>query len=362
MNKAAAFQWDPNNDQTYSLAQDFMQSGIASTFSKLRGRRFTMDAAGYKLTLRLTPEDLQSETDWTTGNGGGQTLIEVNDGTLVYDASTNEGVDASLYLANGVLEDDIKTVLTVENSGQFIVMGGSGGRKLGVFCLDGASINVSGKGLVDMTGTLFSLAQIDVTLAQAAQLSIITPGGLIVTNGTVNVSSSPATGYSLHWVVAGGLSDALLRVTDTTVYLYENSTGFLRSPTFDIQNTNIKAENAAKFNLQSDSVTTDGNAVQFILGPGTAMMQFDGYSDGAYPFEFIENNPKGRYPQGMFNFTSKGTNEGSFVIRVGNAYEANAIVTSGFVAINGDVQTALGLVNATFDPSTKYATITQVAA
>jgi hypothetical protein len=166
----------------------------------------------------------------------------------------------------------------------------------------------------------------------------------------------------LNWVVAGGLAEALLRITDTTVYLYENSTSFVRSPNFNMQDANIKAENAAKLNLQSDSVTIDGNAVQFILGPGTAMMQFDGYSNGAYPFEFIENNPKGRYPQGMLNFMSKGTNEGSFVIRVGSAFEANAIVSNGFVAINGVVQTALGLVNATFDPSTKYATITQVAA
>jgi hypothetical protein len=39
----AAFQWDPNNDQTYSLDQDLILPGPASNFSKAIGKSFTMD-------------------------------------------------------------------------------------------------------------------------------------------------------------------------------------------------------------------------------------------------------------------------------------------------------------------------------
>jgi hypothetical protein len=359
MNNASAFQWDPNNDQTYGLAQDFTQPGIPSDFNKARGTRFTMDALGYTLTLQIKPSEAAG-TYWSVGGGSGQTLIEVKNGTFVYDTITNKGVRAALWFVDDFSNEHIKTVVTVANYGQLVVKGepASNGGGLLVFGIAGVSISVADNGLVDMTGA-FDFSGADIVLAQQGRLSMVSStSGIKIQDSTVNVSSSPPTGYSLNWV--GGAQHNMY-VQETTVAFSAASTGFLRGQWLTVEKTNISVSDTAKCNLQFDSLTVNENAVQFILGAGTAKMQFDGYSNGTNPFDFINNDPKSRYPQGMFNFTSKGTiNGGSFVIRVGSGFEANAIVSNGFVAIDGVVLTALGRVDATFNAP--YATITQIKA
>jgi hypothetical protein len=53
----AAFQWDPDNDQTFNGTTIPPLQGPASSFDKVRGKSFTMDAPGQTLTLQVTPSD-----------------------------------------------------------------------------------------------------------------------------------------------------------------------------------------------------------------------------------------------------------------------------------------------------------------
>jgi hypothetical protein len=63
----AAFQWDPNNDQTFNDSTIPPLQGPASSFDKARGKSFTMDAPGQTLTLQITPSDMIPS--WGSGSG-----------------------------------------------------------------------------------------------------------------------------------------------------------------------------------------------------------------------------------------------------------------------------------------------------
>jgi hypothetical protein len=113
-----------------------------------------------------------------------------------------------------------------------------------------------------------------------------------------------------------------------------SSSGLFQCPGLALTDARIRTADAAKCAFQFDAFAPQGES-HFILGPGTAKMQFDPYTLGKYPFDFINNT----YPQGLFDITSAGTiNKGTFVIKVASGFDAAAIVTKGYVAIDGVVQ------------------------
>jgi hypothetical protein len=353
----AAFTWDPNKPQTYSLDQDLPLPGTAESFNKTVGNGFTMDAPFYTLTLQVSSG---SYTTWGAGDDMTPTLIKVERGTFAY-----SGPDTGITFLNfaDIGSSTSQTALTVENDAKFIVTGPNGV----VFGQSGAlNITITDQGLVDVTCLELNFPQqegvaVDVRIEQAARMSIVSTGYFQIENGTIRISSAPETGNSLYWASTSPQASGSMELDSTVVDFSEGSSGFFRSLAFTLADTRIRVGDTAKCDLRFDSAKVQDGS-QFILGPGKARMQFEGYTSGKRPFDFINDEPKRRYPQGMFEFTSEGTvNGGSFVIQVGSGFEANAIVSNGFVAIDGDVQTKLGRVDATFDPSTQYATIKQIA-
>ena len=134
------------------------------------------------------------------------------------------------------------------------------------------------------------------------------------------------------------------------------SSGFLRCPALAVDDTRIRTGDTAASWFQFDAILPQ-NSPQFILGPGSTKMQFDAYSNGKYPFDFVGKT----YPQGLFEITSGGTvNGGSFVIR-GTIFDANAIVTRGYVAIDGEIQHDFRRLSSKQDVNTGYVTVKQIA-
>ena len=89
----AAFQWDPNADQTYDLDQDLGLTGTAGDFNKSMQYSFTMDAPGR--TLVLFPSAQQPNiTEWGVSPQGDivstSSIFEIRNGTFTYDAMMGE--------------------------------------------------------------------------------------------------------------------------------------------------------------------------------------------------------------------------------------------------------------------------------
>jgi hypothetical protein len=354
----AAFQWDPNADQTYNGPAILKLPGLAASFNKAQGKSFTMEAPGQTLTLEIT--DKEGTTNWgnSGGSGGTPTSINVRRGNLIYDASRAPGAESNIGFAN-------PAILTVENDAQFIATGGAStnsGDGLNLGDTAGTlTINVTNNALVEIScvALQFEAISLNVTVAQMARMSVGCFDGFYLNTGTFSVSSSPDAGYSLSWAVGAGES-GLMQLANTFVGFIGGSSGLLKAPALTLdRGTFIRTDDTSTCTLQFDSFTLQGNpprgTARFILGPGKARIQIDSYSDGALPFDFIKND----YPEGMFNIVSDGTiNGGEFVIRVSSAFQANAIWSKKLVAIDGVVQSELGRINVTHDAG--YATIKQI--
>jgi hypothetical protein len=333
----AAFQWDPDNDQTFNGTTIPPLQGPASSFDKVRGKSFTMDAPGQTLTLQVTPSD--AFTTWGRGNGTAPAVIDVKNGTLIYDANTNKSARTRLILGD-FFSPLLELTLTVENDARFAVMADSsnGGGGALIQSNFGLGIGVTGSGIVDIACDLFSVeptngAQANIAVAQEAQMSTVTSGNFVVGNAAIDISSSPATGSSLNWVCNWPDATAM-QLHQTSMGFSAKSNGLLRSPGLAVDGTRVTTRDTAVCSLQFDSFASRGDS-HFILGPGTAKMQFDPYTAGKYPFDFVNNT----YPQGLFDITSAGSvNKGTFVIKVASGFDAAAIVTRGYVAIDGVVQ------------------------
>jgi hypothetical protein len=352
----AAFEWDPNKTQTYSLDQDLPLDGPAESFNKAPGVGFTMDASFGSLTLR--PNDGGSTT-WGTGTGDTATFISVERGAFTYETRLPHGI---LYLGSPQLE----TNLTVTNDAKFVVTSALSGTDEGLQVNSGGAlnINVEGEGLLEISCAVVGMANnslgddyVIIAVSDLARMSVSAAYSLTLISATVSVNSTPDSGYSLS-LTAGHTGDPTrsLVLQATQIGLVAQSNGHFRAPGLSLIDSRLRAVDTATCNFQFDSATVSETS-RFILGAGTAKMQFDAYSDGAYPFDFRNDDPKKRYPAGMFDFTSDGTrNGGQFAIRVSSAFDANAIVTNGFVAIDGDV-VGLDRVKAPFVGG--YAIVTQ---
>jgi hypothetical protein len=341
----AAFQWDPNSDQTYNDSADLSLPGVASAFNKAETKTFTMDAPTQTLALQITGQD--SRTIWGIGSGPAPATISVKNGTFVYDASRSTGTT----LAFGA---QAATTLTVENSAQFIITGGpaNDGSGFTIEQVAGAlTINVTDSGLLDISCAALSATEIvgrlSLAIGQKARMSLACIEDLAIGGGLVTVDSSPDAGYSLNWVANNALSVSGMRIN-----VIVESSAILRCSQLILSGARIQASNAATCVLQFDSVSPDGS--QFILGTGRAKTQFDAYSEGALPFDFLNKN----YPEALFNIISGGgVNGGHFAIRAASPAAATAMVAKRLVAIDNVPQADESRLNITWDAG--YATVRQ---
>jgi hypothetical protein len=366
MNKAPAFEWDPNKTQTYSLDQDLPLPGPAESFNKVTGANFTMDAPSQTLTLKITPSARgQHGTTWGKGSGSVATAIEVKRGYFVYDAREAASITILSFGDDQSSVSGLETALTVTDNGQFIVIGAAGDplEETGVAVEQNGALKITAtqEGVIDINCININLPRgggigPDIRIEDQAKMSVLSSGVFSTRDGTVNISSVPDAGYSLSWVCTSLSATDAMDLESTFIAFSGTSTGLIRSPSLTLGDTRISAGDGATCELQFNSLTASEPS-QFILGLGTAKMQFDAYTDGAYPFDFINDEPKKRYPARMFEFTSKGArNGGQFRVRVESVFQANAIVSNGFVAIDGDV-VGLDRVKAPFVGG--YAIVTQ---
>jgi hypothetical protein len=72
----------------------------------------------------------------------------------------------------------------------------------------------------------------------------------------------------------------------TSLDCYADSRTWLKGPEVDLDATRITTKDRATLRLQFDDFTMKSNLVRFILAPGKAIFQCDGYSVND-PFDFI---------------------------------------------------------------------------
>jgi hypothetical protein len=319
----AAFQWDPNSDQIYSdngPAQTL--PGAAESFNKLPGKSFTMDAPEGALTLLVGSG---SETTWGGSGGPTSTMIAVKNGRFTY--NTNKA-EADLQLGS---QAGGSTNLTVENTGHFLITGFSS--KIAKGDLKGygtVTMNAKNSGFLEIDcGTMDfnSGANPRITITDKARMSVVCDGDLQLTDAFVTVSSAPDTGYSLDWA-SRSTSSNTIELTRSVVNFSGKASGRFRCPDLVLTSSPITASGDATCFFQFD--VTSQQAGQFNLGPGSAMMQFDGYSEGALPFVY-----NGLLVVGVFNFATRGiASESAFRFRVLSPDTVNAILSSGTISID----------------------------
>jgi hypothetical protein len=226
--------------------------------------------------------------------------------------------------------------LTVENTAQFSIIGRGGFVDSSVAAT--VNINVAGSGSLEIDFGSLTLpcgfGSSSIAVSGNARMSATTSDMAFV-NATIDVNSSPgADVLSLSLVVTGRQGENGIVFDKTSVSSTSGARSALRTPELDLIGTRIGVADTAICSFQFDSVSPDPSS-HFVLDPGTATMQFDPYTAGKYPFDFINNT----YPQGLFDITSAGTvNKGTFMIKVASGFDAAAIVTKGYVAIDGVVQ------------------------
>jgi hypothetical protein len=342
-----SFQWDPNADQTFDCDVDWSLSGVAESFNKAPEKGFIMDSSAGK-TLTLKPDPVATtQTTWG-GTNGNAVAIDVRHGAFVYDASAG-GIEA-LNLGWYQDADHPETRLVVQNGGQFrlnlspsIMVWASS--TVHVVLSDEALLEVNGGYFIGIPPNVEYAVEIDIN--QGAQFSAFCSTCFLL-NGTLNVNSSPKTGYSLNWVGTGPPSPPgeiadPLSLSSSDVNFTAASTGLMGGASFYMQDTRIKAADTAVCSLQFDSIRVDMFGVarrkdsQFIIGPGSAKMLFSGYTKGTLPFDFRNKE----YPKKLFNFSTSPDvlNNSEFVIRVSDGFIGNELVNKGLFAVDGELLT-----------------------
>jgi hypothetical protein len=321
----AAFQWDPNSDQVYSdNGPPQRLSGAAENFSKAPGKTFIMDAPGGELTLEV---DSGALTTWAGELSPVTATIDVKNGLFTYNA--NKNTDAVLQFGSNT--GTPTTNLTVENTGHCTITGfSSKPAKGGLKGYGTVLINAKNSGFLEIDcGTIeFKLgAKPRITIEDKARMSAVCDHYLWLADAFVTVSSAPDTGYSLDWASRSTSSDDSIELTRSVVNFIGKASGLFRCPNLQLLGSSITASGNATCFFQFDGTGQD--PAQFNLGPGSAMMRFDGYSEGALPFVYSDLVP------GVFNFATRGiTSESLFRFRVPSPDAVNAILSSGTISID----------------------------
>lgn len=259
------FQWDPNADQTYNDNISLILNGTPSTFKKVLGTSFTMDAPWQTLTLQVDAKSVDDLlTHWGASPGSGGTNISLNNGTLVYDAGHSRLPSVRFGLTS--------TDVTVSGTSSFQIR-----NTMDVYA--GAHFLVEDKGSVDIECGKFTdpnyfraLVQNEATMSVKASYSINMRTGDIECFdwSTLRFEGKSLTcGNGAHFAVGGG----------------------------------------SRMSLFFDEIVVDG-AQAFTLGDignvagDSAKMLFDSYSSGKSPFDFLNSD----YPEGMFQIYTESPN------------------------------------------------------
>jgi hypothetical protein len=247
---------------------------------------------------------------------------------------------------------------SVDNDARFIVTGraadGTNGLVISSSGGDLAlTVEDSGRVNIDCGKVQFRSRGSRILVANMGRMSLSCSGPFAAYHTAFLADSSPKSGLSLSLAVAADGPETM-SLASSSMLVLAAATGLLRCPELLLTNgTLIGVAETAACSLQFDSVVVQGNSV-FDLGKGEAKMQFDSYTDGKVPFDFINKN----YPEGLFNIISDGTvNGGTFVIRATSQIEANAIIGKKLVAIDGVVQSGFTRLSSIYDG--QYVTVKQ---
>jgi hypothetical protein len=167
------------------------------------------------LTLQVTPLGQGTNTVWGNGAGTAPTTINVERGTFIYDG--RNGGQTLLFLGNldfGTLE----TTIAVKNDARFLVKSSDLNNGVGIQSDGSLNFAIEGTAVADINFIFIGLPSeetfsVNISIADMAQMSVACSTGFSLINGTVNVSSSPATGHSLNWIATHtGVDESLLLV------------------------------------------------------------------------------------------------------------------------------------------------------
>ncbi|GAB1581115.1 hypothetical protein [Phyllobacterium phragmitis] len=334
----ASFQWDPHADQTYNENSDLPLSGTAASFNKDPGKSFTMDAPGRTLTL-LTSWD-EGQTEWggpPTSNATSPTVFDVANGTFIYDGAQQH----VLYMSHNPRST---MSFTVRNQAQFRVQNAAG-----VLMEQPLVINVTQNGSFDVLDTeslVLEGGETQITLTDAAKMSALVQGIMQLGWTQIDVStasvSSPDVAYALDLV-----ADSRLITYKAKLNFSGASSVRMRTPSLQMdEETLISISGTAvshfQFDASSSFIPAKGSG--YVLGSGTARMQFSGYSGGD-PFAFT--NPNKTYWPKLFTIVSNGVvNGGELIIQNSEgAAGVAAMLKNGLIAINDEIQTDASRLN-----------------
>jgi len=344
----ASFQWDPHSDQTYNEDSDLPLTGSASSFNKDPGKSFTMDAPGRTLTLLTSFDD--SQTKWggpAISTATSPTIFNIANGTFVYDGAQQH----VLYMSQN---PQSTMQFTVQNQAKFRLQNAAGA--LFEWPL---TIDIAQNGSFDILDTeslVLEGGETHITLTDAAKMSASVQGFMQLGWTQIDVSSAPSLSSTNPYA---------LDLTAGRLVTYKAKLNFSRTSTVRIstpllqmdEETLISASDTAVSHFQFDASSTPPPAEGsgYVLGPGTARMQFDGYS-GNNPFDI----PNKDYWPKLFTIVSNGTiNGGEIVIQnpIGDAGVA-FMLQQGLIAIDDKIQSDTSRLNITND-SQGYTHISQ---
>jgi hypothetical protein len=155
----------------------------------------------------------------------------------------------------------------------------------------------------------------------------------------------------LSWLAT--LPTQSMTLTNSFMGFASASSSLLRCPYLVLNNTRIEARGGAACSLQFDAVAPSPANAQFVIGAGGGTMQFDAYTEGGLPFDFLNKS----YPQALFNFNTSSPNSGGgFTIRVASRSAATTLVAKGLIGIDNHPQFDESQLNVAYDAG--FATVT----
>ncbi|WP_420963645.1 hypothetical protein [Brucella sp. IR073] len=351
MANEAAFQWDPNADQTYN-GDDLTLSGTPESFKKVAGKSFTMDAAFSTLILQV-PQP--GDTIWGFGDSDEPTTILVRNGNLVYECTSAWAV---LSFEGGMLP---AVKLTVENSATFTARKTPDASALVVYTGDVFVLTLKDAAVAEFFCDTFGLSQdeedfAEINISGMARMRVVSQSVFGLINATVYVNSnSGGSTYSLNWMTRCLDPQQGMILYTSSIRLAGASTGLLAGPFLTLQgDSRIEVVDTVTLQLMFDSVSVEQGS-QFILGGGAAQVKFEGFGNGQ-PFDFFNTV----YPSGMFEITSQGSiNRGEFIIFSMGPSPISRILSKGLISIDGVPQYNTSRISCAYESHGVYIVIRQ---
>lgn len=255
------FNWDKNQDQTYSEKYGSQESaGNTSDFSKNDGKSFTMDAGSSNM-YTIKPSNNTGATNWHESS-----LIEVKSGDLTLDFS---GV-----APDGWFEIGETTIsggsLTVKDVGDFNVY---------------KNITIENNGVLLVDNFKGSVVFSDTSLESIVRLK---------NNATLSIISAPENDDEHQFVSHFELVN-------------QSATKLAMSSMNHISDSLYKVQDNATFCISSDEISSE-TSLQFELGAGKSQISIKGFNSELCNITKLGLG-KRTTPKGRFNFVTKDAND-----------------------------------------------------